>query len=102
MNIDLFLIGIKSTNTQFLPILSKELSKRNWKQICGAPHHTVLLDEDGKVFSIGRKEYGRLGLGKDCDDAMEIQQVHVLDDKYCVYIGCGTATSFAVTDKGNV
>lgn len=76
------------------------MSKKNWKQICSAQHHTIGLSEDGKVYAIGRKEYGRLGLGKDCADAAELMEVTSLKDKNCVYIGCGSSTSFAVTDKG--
>lgn len=89
------------TSTHYFPTLSKEFSNYKWKQICGAQHHTIALTDDGKVYAIGRKEYGRLGLGNDCEDASELKLVETLKDKVCTYIACGTSTSFAVTDKGN-
>jgi alpha-tubulin suppressor-like RCC1 family protein len=54
----------------------------------------------GVVYALGRKEYGRLGLGKDCDDAKKPIPIPALRDKKCVDISCGSAVSFAVTDKG--
>jgi alpha-tubulin suppressor-like RCC1 family protein len=54
----------------------------------------------GVIYALGRKEYGRLGLGEDCDDAKELIPICALRDKKCVDISCGSAVSFAVTDKG--
>jgi alpha-tubulin suppressor-like RCC1 family protein len=54
----------------------------------------------GVTYALGRKEYGRLGLGEDCDDAKELIPISALRDKKCVDISCGSAVSFAVTDKG--
>lgn len=93
-------IGMKSASMVFIPVLSKDFSSKRWKQICGSIHHTILLDDAGKVYCIGRKDYGRLGLGKDCKDASEITEIPGL--KKCVYIGCGNSTSFAVTEKGDL
>lgn len=90
---------MKSASMVFIPVLSKDFSSKRWKQICGSIHHTILLDDAGKVYCIGRKDYGRLGLGKDCKDASEITEIPGL--KKCVYIGCGNSTSFAVTEKGS-
>jgi hypothetical protein len=39
-------------------------------------------------------------LGEDCDDAKELIPISALRDKKCVDISCGSAVSFAVTDKG--
>lgn len=84
----------------FTPTLSKDFSKYRWHIISSGQHHTIGLDLDGKVYAIGRKDYGRLGLGKDCEDAFEIQRVKDLSDKKVVHVACGTATSFAVTSEG--
>lgn len=67
-----------------------------------AQHHTLALDQDGKTYVIGRKEYGRLGLGKDCDDATELTQVPDLATRKVISISCGSATSFAVTEEGKI
>jgi hypothetical protein len=54
----------------------------------------------GVIYVLGRKEYGRLGLGEDCDDAKELIPIPALKDKKCVDISCGETVSFAVTDRG--
>lgn len=85
---------------QYSPKLSKEFSKHKWRMICGAQHHTVALDEEGKTYAIGRKEYGRLGLGEKCDDATQLVEVPALSKFKATNVGCGSATSFAVTNEG--
>lgn len=80
--------------------MSSQFSDHRWKQICCAQHHTIALSEDGQVYAIGRKEYGRLGLGKDCEDATELKEIDFFKDKKCSYIACGSSTSFAVTETG--
>lgn len=68
--------------------------------IASAEHHTIALEQNGKTYAIGRKDYGRLGLGKECQDATELTEIPVLKDKNAVDVACGSSTSFAVTDKG--
>ena len=61
-----------------------------------------------QVYSIGRADYGRLGLGKpqangeggDNSDAKAPTLVPGLQGKKCVDISCGTCVSFAVTEDG--
>lgn len=93
-------IGLKSETPRYSPTLSKEFSAHKWQSICSAQHHTIALDKDGKTFAIGRKEYGRLGLGNDCNDAYELIEIPALKDKTVVNIASGSATSFAVTKDG--
>lgn len=76
------------------------MSGKNLVHISSSQHHTIALDEDGKVFALGRKEYGRLGLGPDCDDAKVLTEVSDLSDKKCIDVGTGSAQSFAVTETG--
>ena len=42
---------------------SEALAGKAWKDISFGQHHALGLDDNGKVHSIGRVEYGRLGLG---------------------------------------
>lgn len=76
-----------------------------WKNIVFGQHHALGLDGQGTVHSIGRVEYGRLGLGgPETDGGKEDAKVPVavpkLSAKKCVDISCGTAVSFAVTKDG--
>nr|XP_019553087.2 regulator of chromosome condensation-like [Aedes albopictus]XP_029727942.1 regulator of chromosome condensation-like [Aedes albopictus] len=72
------------------------------KAIAGGQHHTLVLKTDNKVHVIGRKEYGRLGLGNVTEDAKTVTPVEALADKNVVEICCGESASFAVTDSGEV
>ncbi|KAL9698098.1 hypothetical protein quinque_001539 [Culex quinquefasciatus] len=65
-------------------------------------HHTLILKTDNKVHVIGRKEYGRLGLGDVSEDAKTVTPVPALADKKVTEICCGESTSFAITDKGEL
>lgn len=56
----------------------------------------------GLVYSLGRSEYGRLGLGEDCDSIVsEPTTIPSLQDKKCVNVSCGNIESFALEDNGN-
>lgn len=52
------------------------------------------------VYALGRKEYGRLGLGENCSDAIKPTVIPILKDIKCVNIACGSTVSFAVTEDG--
>lgn len=94
--------GLMSQVPHFAPQLSKEFSRHKWKLISSGQHHTVALDEDGKTYAIGRKEYGRLGLGRDCEDAVQLKQIEALKDSKIIDIACGSTTSFAVSENGEL
>ncbi|KAI9577749.1 regulator of chromosome condensation-like isoform X1 [Glossina fuscipes] len=77
----------------------------NWdqvSQIAGGQHHTLLLRDDGIVQVVGRKEYGRLGLGPANADATELTTISVLAQQDIVHISCGDAQSFALTSDGGL
>lgn len=74
----------------------------NVKQIAGGQHHTLVLKNDGSCYSIGRSDYGRLGLGTLNGDITELQPIKGLSDKFVVCVSCGEAQSFALTDDGKL
>lgn len=85
------------------PVFVPELTSfTDVKTIDGGQHHTLILKTDNKVHVIGRKEYGRLGLGEVSEDAKTVTAIPALADKKVVEICCGESTSFAVTDKGEL
>ncbi|XP_065359480.1 regulator of chromosome condensation [Calliphora vicina] len=83
---------IKPINTKF----------ENVKQIAGGQHHTLVLKEDGSVYVIGRKDYGRLGLGSVPEDITDLQPVASLKGKNIISVSCGEAQSFALTEDGKL
>lgn len=59
-----------------------------------------MLTNDNKCHAIGRKEYGRLGLGALTEDVEVLTLVEKLADKVIKEISCGESCSFAVTEDG--
>ena len=81
--------------TFFMPQLSKEMTKLAWNCVAIGQHHVIGVEQSGQVritepafgifselsfhftdkskilqvYALGRKEYGRLGLGENGDDA---------------------------------
>ncbi|KAG8228878.1 hypothetical protein J437_LFUL007615 [Ladona fulva] len=79
-------------------------------EICAGGMHTVCLTKDGKLVvidfygiahSLGRKEYGRLGLGPDSDDAERPTSIPTLLSKKTIWVACGSSVSYAVTEDGS-
>ena len=56
----------------------------------------------GKVYTFGRKEYGRLGMGEDVQEIKVPTLVKALEDKVCIHVTCGSSVTFAVTDDGMI
>lgn len=84
---------------EHFPLLT---SMKNVKDIAGGSHHTVVLTNDNKVFSIGRKDYGRLGLGNVENDVTELTEIVELGDKKIKSISCGAENSFGLSEDGKV
>lgn len=70
--------------------------------ISGGQHHTLALDRLGHVYSVGRNDYGRLGIGTTTGEVSELKLIPSLENENCCDIGCGNCVSFAVNTNGNV
>ncbi|XP_067139525.1 regulator of chromosome condensation-like [Centruroides vittatus] len=81
----------------FVPVITMRGMK--WKEICSGEHHTIALDEDSHLYSFGRGDFGRLGLGN-TDDSTAPTLIPTLQNEKCVSISAGDRSSFAVTDQG--
>ncbi|XP_048009276.1 regulator of chromosome condensation [Megalobrama amblycephala] len=95
-------LGTQSTDTCFVPVKlgSFKNSTTSWVGFSGGQHHTLCLNSEGQVYSLGRAEYGRLGLGKDAGEKSEPTPVTVISDAQVV--ACGASVSYAVTKQGSV
>ena len=60
---------------------------------------SIALDSEGVTHSMGRNEYGRIGLGEG-KDASQPTPIPVLQEKKAVTIGAGECVSFAVLENG--
>lgn len=92
-------LGLPDTVVYFHPKISKTFNGKHWNVISSGQHHTIALDSDGQVFVLGRKEYGRLGLGKSDTDVTELTRVEINKQKI-TDVAAGSAQSFAVTESG--
>ncbi|XP_063300521.1 regulator of chromosome condensation [Pelobates fuscus] len=95
-------LGTKSTNSCFAPqnLTSFKNSTKSWVGFSGGQHHTICVDSDGKAYSLGRSEYGRLGLGEQAEEKSE--PTVIPDLPKIASVACGASVSYAVTRDGNV
>lgn len=70
--------------------------------LVGGQHHTLVLTNDHKCFAIGRKEYGRLGIGEADNDIEALVPIEKLNNEKVIQLSCGESCSFAVTENGKV
>ncbi len=94
--------GLPSVNTRFHPEVSAGFKGNKWQSISCGQHHTVALDTEGKVYCLGRKEYGRLGMGEINQDLVVPTPIPVLEATKCIEVTAGEAVTFAVTENGNL
>jgi len=95
-------LGVSDSLTFFMPTPSPSFTSKKWQQISLGQHHALALDDMGKVYAIGRSEYGRLGLGEDANEDAEVPTlVPKLAGMKCVEVACGSAVSYAVSDSGD-
>jgi regulator of chromosome condensation len=95
------------TNSPYFPKKSQALSDLNAdteQSICIASgqHHSIFSTVDGKVYSVGRADYGRLGLGEGATHQELPAEVGALSDHKVQQVSCGEVVSFAVTDEGHL
>lgn len=90
-------LGVNESKSSYFPQIADAFSGKAWAGVAVGQHHTLALDEEGKVFAVGRGDYGRLGLGNS-EHTSTLTQVPNLEG--VTQIACGTACSFAVTSKG--
>uniref|UniRef100_A0A1A7YUB5 Regulator of chromosome condensation 1 n=1 Tax=Iconisemion striatum TaxID=60296 RepID=A0A1A7YUB5_9TELE len=95
-------LGTKSTKMCFVPVKLTcfKNSTTAWADFSGGQHHTLCLDSEGHVYSLGRAEYGRLGLGQGAEEKSDPTPVAGLESARGV--SCGASVSYAVTKEGSV
>ncbi|XP_073522455.1 regulator of chromosome condensation [Phyllobates terribilis] len=95
-------LGTKTTNTCYAPqnLTSFKNSTKSWVGFSGGQHHTVCVDSEGNAYSLGRSEYGRLGLGENADEKNEPTPISKLPK--IATVACGASVSYAVSRDGRV
>ncbi|XP_055019736.1 regulator of chromosome condensation [Boleophthalmus pectinirostris] len=95
-------VSTKSTKMCYVPVKLTcfKNSTTSWVDFAGGQHHTLCLDAEGQVYSLGRAEYGRLGLGEGAEEKSEPTPVTGMEPVCSV--ACGASVSYAVTKEGDV
>lgn len=86
-------------NIQYEPVIMKELGDNfNPIKIVGGATHTLILNDQGRVFAMGARDYGILGLkmeGGDVSKPTRIKALPPIND-----IACNDTSSYAVDRDG--
>lgn len=95
------------TDSPYFPKKSQALSDLNTDtgcpiRIASGQHHSIFSTADGKVYSVGRADYGRLGLGEGATHQNLPMEVRALGDHKVQQVSCGEVVSFAVTEEGQL
>ncbi|XP_036203679.1 regulator of chromosome condensation isoform X6 [Myotis myotis] len=95
-------LGTAGTESCFVPqnLTSFKNSTKSWVGFSGGQHHTVCMDSEGKAYSLGRAEYGRLGLGEGAEEKSMptlISRLPIVSS-----VACGASVGYAVTKDGRV
>ncbi|XP_034875207.1 regulator of chromosome condensation isoform X5 [Mirounga angustirostris] len=95
-------LGTPGTESCFVPqnLTSFKNSTKSWVGFSGGQHHTVCMDSEGKAYSLGRAEYGRLGLGEGAEEKSIPTLIPRLPAVSSV--ACGASVGYAVTKDGRV
>ncbi|EDO33245.1 predicted protein [Nematostella vectensis] len=101
-------LGTGDVQTWHFPVKVKSLSQLNKSEkdkhitIANGQHHTIVCDPNGKVYALGRADYGRLGLGDGAKETALPAHITSLDNEVIEKVACGECVSFAVSDKGEL
>eukprot|EP00005_Dracoamoeba_jomungandri_P003344 CAMPEP_0174255280 /NCGR_PEP_ID=MMETSP0439-20130205/4627_1 /TAXON_ID=0 /ORGANISM="Stereomyxa ramosa, Strain Chinc5" /LENGTH=558 /DNA_ID=CAMNT_0015337397 /DNA_START=161 /DNA_END=1838 /DNA_ORIENTATION=+ len=93
-------LGHGHEHHRFVPLLVSALRGEFVVQVACGDYHTVVVTNEGKIFSWGKGSNGRLGLGHE-DDALIPTEVGYLHEKM-KFIACGYVTTAAITVEGSV
>ncbi|XP_015264654.1 PREDICTED: regulator of chromosome condensation isoform X2 [Gekko japonicus] len=93
-------LGSQSIDTYYSPkiLTAFKNSTRSWVEFSAGQHHTVCLDSEGTVYSLGRADYGMLGLGEGVEEKSMPTAIPGLAKASS--IACGERVGYAVTEDG--
>jgi alpha-tubulin suppressor-like RCC1 family protein len=85
---------------QCLPQLVKDLQNKPIAQIAAGWNHSLVLLENGKLFSCGYGAFGQLGIG-DTDIRSQFTEIKAMRNKNVAKIFAGGNHSWAILDSAN-
>lgn len=98
---DIFYKGVKILifgKNFLLPELNNVISNKiNIKLLSIGGHHTIILSQDGNVYTCGKNGFGQLGLGDNLI-RYNFELVKTLKPNHSTYISCGYSFSSVIND----
>ncbi|XP_054026823.1 regulator of chromosome condensation [Dryobates pubescens] len=93
-------LGTQGTEPCFSPqnLTCFKNSTKSWVAFSGGQHHTVCVDSEGRAYSLGRAEYGRLGLGAGAQERSSPTAIAELPS--VASVACGASVGYAVSTDG--
>ncbi len=98
-------LGLNVGNTLVATAIdAANLSGRRIIQASPGVHHSLLLADDGMVFSFGSNEYGQTGLGTDVGDTLVATAIDTtnLGDQKITQVAAGRYHSLLLSEDGTV
>uniref|UniRef100_A0A0P4WC77 RCC1-like domain-containing protein n=1 Tax=Scylla olivacea TaxID=85551 RepID=A0A0P4WC77_SCYOL len=95
-------MGDDDTNQKFQPVRLKNFAGKTWKQLSIGQHHSLGVTEDGVAHCMGRREYGRLGLGELKEDMKKPTPITSLEEHKAKSVSAGECVSLVVVEGGQV
>ncbi|XP_063968532.1 regulator of chromosome condensation-like [Lytechinus pictus] len=95
-------LGLEDIKSWFTPQPIPSFNDIKVESISGGQHHSILLDKEGHMYANGRTNYGRLGLGEDCEESHIPTLISTVKTEKFTNIGCGASVSLGCTDTGDV
>lgn len=71
------------------------------KKISAGAYHTVFIDTEGKVYTVGNNNYGQLGLGDKIDRNLP-EQITIFDNIQISYVSAGGTHTVFIDTVGKV
>ncbi|XP_042227472.1 regulator of chromosome condensation-like [Homarus americanus] len=95
-------LGDEDTNLKFQPVLVKNFAGKIWEQMSVGQHHSLATTEDGTAHCMGRREYGRLGMGDLDNDIKKPTPITSLVGKKAISVSAGECVSLVIMESGDV
>mgnify|MGYP003513035792 FL=1 len=86
---------------QYAPVIMKELGENfNPIKIVGGSTHTLMLNDQGRVYAMGGRDYGVLGLKMNKGDVVKPTRIVSLPP--IIDIACNDTSSYAIDNDGHL
>jgi len=84
------------------PELNQYLKDEMIIDICIGFQHSIVLTDEGQVYTFGSNEFGQIGCGGDCEKQLTPYRVKGFNGEKVKTIACGSYHLMAITESGKL